>query len=138
MTYLKFKIKLKQLFTRLFVRLKYIKKFPADLMRINQLINSHLPNDFKISIPGGVGNLCIQSIESQTMPSDVCLHIKLACNLDITVEKFVIYQTHFLLNIEAIPEYDISKKTIGLTKIIVTNLKLISDDYSLLRDTSLK
>lgn len=131
------KIRMKHFITRSLVKINYIKKSPADLNEIIKHINCQLPLQIAISIPGGIGNITVKTIQSNIINLEKCLNIEVYCDFIISVTQTTIYTTHFKLYIEAIPEYNIQNKSIGLSDVKVTSLKLISDDYSVLKDTSL-
>jgi len=123
--------------TRLLVRFGYIKQSPIDLNDITQLVNSQLPEQFKITIPGGDGELTVKEIDSEILSQKQWLQIELMCDFSTSIKKMVLYKTHLQLILEGSPHFNKVDKTIGLKNVKVSQINLISDQYSFLKDTSL-
>jgi len=121
---------------RLLIHFKLVKRSPAELPEINQLANEDLPASFELKIPGGVGELTILEVSIEIVDERQCLQAELLCNFKATVKQSVIYNTHLQLILEAKPVYDKAAKSIGVTQVEVKALNLISDEYSLIKDTS--
>jgi len=135
------KTRLQQFITRLLVRFKQVKRAPVDIEEINLLVNEPLPEVFELATPGGEGELSILgvtiSIEAcSENPEKECLHAEILCNFSVKVKQSIIYNTHLMLMLETQPNYCVESKTIGIIEPKITELQLISDKYSLIKDTS--
>jgi len=124
-----------QFLAKLLVRFKWVKKAPVEIDEINQLVNQQLPVVYDLATPGGRGELSILEM-TITIPSrGNCLQAELLCNFSASVKQTVIYNTHLQLTLDAQPDYCQENKMIGVSNVRITALNLISDQYSLIKDT---
>ncbi len=126
---------LKQLFSRLLVRFKFIKQFPLDIEHINQLIAPLLPVQFEIDIPGGAGELDILSVDLDILSPDDVIYGDVLCNFSVTVNRSIIFNTHLKIQLTATPYYLKQARKIALNNVKVTAMSLISDKDSVLKNT---
>jgi hypothetical protein len=137
----KMKTRLQQFITRQLVRFKYVKQTPVDIEQIGQLVNKPLPETIELETPGGLGELTILGITltiapCTTSPAVDCIHAEVLCNFSVKVKDSLIYNTHLMLIIEAQPNYCKKSTTIGISEIKIAELQLISDQYSMIKDTT--
>lgn len=134
-------MKLQQFITRLLVRFKRIKRAPVEIDEINRHVNQPLPACFDITTPAGEGELIILGVtlsirDSQSEQYQHSIHAELLCNFSVKVKQSIIYNTHLMLKLEATPNYCKQTKSIGVTNLLITELQLISDQYSIIKDTT--
>jgi len=121
------------------VRFNRVKRVAVEIKEINDIVSEPLPQDFPLVTPGGEGKLSILGItlsipSSSESPNDV-VNAEVLCNFCVTVKKSIIYNTHLMLMIEAKPDYSKQNKTINIKDIKINHLELISDQYSVIKDT---
>jgi hypothetical protein len=116
-----------------FKRLKYVDYSVDD---ISQLIQPHLPISLPISVPRGEGRFTL-SKANITMPvnSDY-IQAEVLGGIEVTYLANPIYRAHVVLVVQAIPQYNPNTKNILLTHIRVTDIHMLNDEYSILKDTS--
>jgi len=135
------KVRLQQFFTRLLVRFNRVKRSPVDIEEINQLVNKPLPEVLELETPSGIGELTILGVTLTIAPCSSnqktdCIHAEVLCNFSVKVKDSLIYNTHLMLIIETLPNYCKETKTIGITETKIAELQLISDQYSMIKDTT--
>lgn len=126
----------RQFFAQTLIRFKRIKRIAVDIDEINQMIGEQLPQSFELKTPAGVGELTI--LEATLLIPDVGRHLKveLLCNFSVNVKKTLIYNTHLQLMLDTVADFRIDRKAIGAREVKVTELNLISDKYSLIKETN--
>lgn len=130
-----FKSRFQRLCAHLLVRFKYIKRVPFELNTVNQLVKQQLPQQLSMTIPGGTGELSILDSHFSVISDKSCLQVEVLCNFSVNVKKTVIYNTHLQLLLEVSPIYLPIDKMISLSNVKVVAVKLISDNYSVIKDT---
>ena len=121
---------------RLAIRFGFLKKESIETDEINQIINDQLPLEFEIPTPGGDGKLILLGVSFVVDPIKNCIHAELLCNFSVDVKQRLIYNTHLQLTVETGLLFDYETKTIGANDISITELNLISDKYSIMKDAT--
>ena len=131
----KIQSKFQHFVARMLVRFKLIKKVPVDIEDVNQLISPQLPVSFEITIPGGDGELTILDVELSLDKNRDLISAQILCNFSVKVNRTIIYNTHLQLALDANLDYSKTSKTISPVDIKKKSLQLISDKYSVIKDT---
>jgi len=121
---------------RLAIRFGILKRKAMHIEQINQLVNNKLPFDFEIPTPGGHSILSFLEISVTVDDSRNCLLAELLCNFQVDVKKKIIYNTHLQINVELGLRFFKETQSIGAEEVSVTEINLISDKYSVMKDTS--
>jgi len=122
--------------THLLIRFKQIRRVQVEIEDINKIVNQPLPEVIELTIPGGTGKLSILQATLEPAESGERLHVEILCNFSVKVKQSIIYNTHLQLTVELLPSYIPEHKTIATREVKVTGLHLISDQYSMIKDTS--
>ena len=103
---------------------------------ISGLIQPQLPISLPISVPRGEGSFTLSKVNI-TMPTN-SHHIRAEVlgGIEITYLGNPIYRAHIMLVVKATPKYDPTTKNILLNDIRITNIHMLNDEYSILKDTS--
>jgi len=117
------------------IKFKRIKFVSSTAEEINAMLAENLPENFEFPVPGCKGEL--EVIEAKvTMPlAGNYLQITLFCSMRIETMGNPIYRAHINISGIAWPSYIKPLKRIQLDKIKVQQIKLIQDEYALLKDT---
>ncbi|WP_299074000.1 hypothetical protein [uncultured Paraglaciecola sp.] len=116
-----------------FRRLTYVDYTVAE---ISELIAPHLPVTLPISVPRGDGQVSLTKINI-SMPFDAdYIQAEVLGNIHISYLANPIYRAHVVLVVQAKPEYDNQSKSVRLVDIKVTDIHMLNDEYSILKDTS--
>jgi hypothetical protein len=103
---------------------------------ISQLIQPHLPISLPITVPKGDGRFTISKVNiSMPFHSDY-IQGEVLGSIEVTYLANPIYRAHVVLVVQANPEYDDTTKNILLTDIRITDIHMLNDEYSILKDTS--
>jgi hypothetical protein len=103
---------------------------------IRQLIQPHLPIALPISVPRGEGCFTLSKVNI-SMPFDSnYIQAEVLGGIEVTYLANPIYRAHVVLVVQANPKYDPTTKNVLLTDIRITDIHMLNDEYSILKDTS--
>jgi hypothetical protein len=124
------------LLAKCLIRFKRLKHVDYSVADISQLIEPHLPTSFPISVPKGDGRFTLSKAKI-TMPTHSnFIQAEVLGSIEVTYLANPIYRAHVVLVVQAKPKYDGTTKNVFLTEIQVTDIHLLNDEYSILKDTS--
>lgn len=129
------KEKLEQRIARWLIKFRRVKSVSMTADEINELLSENLPETFEIPVPGCKGELIIQSAQVRMPALSDHFQVTLHCALHVESMGNPIYRAHVNISGSAWPAYDHANKRIYLNNIKVQEIKLIQDEYALLRDT---
>ncbi|NCP64403.1 MAG: hypothetical protein GW763_07520 [Paraglaciecola sp.] len=118
------------------IRFKKLTHASYSVAEINQLITPHLPAHFPIAVPKGQGTVTLISAEVSIPLNASLLHAQVVGALDIQYLGNPIYRAHILVFITALPYYDCEEKTVCLKTPSISEIRLVNDEYALLKDSA--
>ena len=124
------------LLAKCLIRFKRLKHVDYSVDDISQLIEPHLPLLLPISVPRGDGRFTLSKAKI-TMPFESnYIQAEVLGGIEVTYLGNPIYRAHIMLVVQATPEYDHATKNVLLTDIRITDIHMLNDEYSILKDTS--
>lgn len=126
----------KNFIARLAIQIGFLKKESIDKVEVNQQINDELPLRFEIPTPGGDGELTLLNFSFDVDKQKDCIHAELLCNFCVNVKQKIIYNTHLHITVETDLMFHKESRSIGTKDVKVTELNLVSDKYSVMKDTT--
>jgi hypothetical protein len=124
------------LLAKCLIRFKRLKHVEYSEDEISQLIEPHLPLLFPISVPRGDGRFTLSKVNI-SMPTDSnFIQGEVLGGIEVTYLANPIYRAHVMLVVQATPQYDQITKNVLLTDIRITDIHMLNDEYSILKDTS--
>jgi hypothetical protein len=124
------------LLAKCLIRFKRLKHVDYSVEDISQLIEPHLPTSFPISVPKGDGRFSLSKAKI-TMPINTnYIQAEVLGSIEVTYLGNPIYRAHVVLVVQAKPKYDDTTKNVLLTDIRITDIHMLNDEYSILKDTS--
>jgi hypothetical protein len=103
---------------------------------ISQLIQPHLPLQLPISVPKGDGRFTLSKVNISMPVNSHHIQAEVLGGIEITYLANPIYRAHVVLVVQATPQYDHTTKNVLLTDVGITNIHMLNDEYSILKDTS--
>jgi hypothetical protein len=103
---------------------------------ISQLIQPHLPVSLPITVPKGDGRFTISKVNISMPFNSDYIQGEVLGSIEVTYFANPIYRAHVVLVVQASPEYDGTTKNILLSDIRITDIHMLNDEYSILKDTS--
>jgi hypothetical protein len=103
---------------------------------ISQLIQPHLPISLPITVPKGDGRFTISKVNISMPFNSDYIQGEVLGSIEVTYFANPIYRAHVVLVVQASPEYDGTTKNILLSDIRITDIHMLNDEYSILKDTS--
>jgi hypothetical protein len=89
-----------------------------------------------ISVPKGEGRFTLLKVNI-SMPIDAnYIQAEVLGGIEITYLANPIYRAHVALVVKATPQYDQTTKNVLLTEMCITDIHMLNDEYSILKDTS--
>lgn len=127
--------KLRQRIAKWLIKFRRVKSVAMTAQEINELLDESLPETFDIHVPGCKGELIIQRAVITMPPLADHFVVQLHCALHVEAMANPIYRAHVNIAGIAWPAYDHQNKRIYLNNIKVKEIKLVGDEYALLKDT---
>ena len=124
---------------RCLIRFKRLTHVDYTVGEISQLIQpyfSHLPLKLPISVPRGDGCFTLSKVNISIPLNSNYIQAEVLGSIEITYLANPIYRAHIVLVVKAMPKYDHITKNILLTDISITDINMLNDEYSILKDTS--
>lgn len=103
---------------------------------VSGLIEPHLPTSLPISVPRGEGRFTLSKAKISMPVNSNYIQAEVLGSIEVTYLANPIYRAHVVLIVQATPQYDRITKNILLTDIRITNIHMLNDEYSILKDTS--
>ena len=123
-------------FAKCLIRFKRLTHVDYSVYDISQLIQPHLPLSLPISVPRGNGRFTLSKVNI-TMPfQSKHIQAEVLGGIEVTYLANPIYRAHVVLVVQAKPQYNFNTKNISLTGIKITDIHMLKDEYSILKDTS--
>jgi hypothetical protein len=124
------------LLAKCLIRFKRLKHVGYSVHDISQLIEPHLPLSLPIAVPRGDGRFTLSKVNI-SMPIDSnYIQGEVLGGIEVTYLGNPIYRAHVMLVVQAIPQYDHTTNNVLLTDIGITDIHMLNDEYSILKDTS--
>jgi hypothetical protein len=124
------------LLAKCLIRFKRLKCVDYSVEDISQLVQPHLPLSMPISVPKGEGRFTLLKVNI-SMPIDAnYIQAEVLGGIEITYLANPIYRAHVALVVKATPQYDHTTKNVLLTEMCITDIHMLNDEYSILKDTS--
>lgn len=130
-----FKTKLKRWFFKLMIRTKRIKHVSFTPEELNEMLGASLPESFALTVPGCTGNFVIESADLTMPAGGNHFHVALFCSLHIEAVANPIYRAHLLVELKGLPFYEKSRYLVRLQRVSIHDMKLVKDEYGLIKDT---
>jgi len=103
---------------------------------ISRLIQPHLPLSLPISVPKGEGRFTLSKASISMPLNSNHIQAEVLGGIEVTYLANPIYRAHVVLVVQAKPHYDHSIKNVLLTDLRITDINMLNDEYSILKDTS--
>lgn len=134
MNFRSIKTSFRLLLAKYVIRFKRLTHVDYTVEDISNLIEPYLPHSFPISVPEGVGLFTLSKVNI-SMPSNY-IQGEVLGSIKVTYLGNPIYRAHVILVVQAKPHFEDSTKNILLTDICITDIHMLNDEYSILKDTS--
>jgi hypothetical protein len=131
----KTKIALKIVLARWLIRFKKLQHAEYTSDELTALIATHLPMTFPVSVPKGEGSFTLLSAEISMPHNKRIIVAEVLSSFDVVYLGNPIYRAHIVIHIEAAPHYVADSKLVALKDAIISDIKLLQDEYSFLKDT---
>jgi hypothetical protein len=122
-------------FAHLSIKLGLVKQAKMPISLVADTMNESLPTSFSIEIPKGQGLITVLEAEVFPSKSQDKLGIALWCSFDIDLMGQRVYQAHLSIELASQLQYVPETKSIIFSPLEVVNVRLISDEYSLIRSS---
>ena len=131
-----FKSSFRLFLAKCLIRFKRLKHVDYTVDEIKQLIQPHLPITLPISVPKGEGKVTLTKINISIPSQQDYIQAEVLGNIEITYLANPIYRAHVVLVAKAKPEYNQHSKSVRLRDIQVTDVYMLNDEYSIIKDTN--
>jgi hypothetical protein len=122
-------------FATLSIKLGFVKEAKVPIELVAETMNESLPTSFSITIPRGQGIITVLDAEVFPSKSQDMLGISLWSSFDIDLMGQRVYQAHVSIELASQLQYLSEEKSIVFAPLEVVNVRLISDEYSLIKSS---
>jgi len=120
---------------KVLVRLKLITRVPMEFSDVNQMVSPQLPVTFDIPVSGGKGELTLLEVELSAGEKEGTILVQIITNFSVSMSNKQIYNSHLQLKLLITPDFNKLESTLSATDIKMLSMELISDRYSMIKDT---
>ena len=124
------------LIAKCLIRFKRLTHVDYSVQDISHLIEPHFPLSLPISVPKGEGRYTLSKANISMPLNTNYIQAEVLGSIEITYLASPIYRAHVVLVVQAKPHYDHTTKNVLLTDIRITDMHVLNDEYSILKDTS--
>ena len=117
------------------VRFKKIKHAEYTTDELTELIAEYLPATFPVSVPKGEGKFTLLSADVRMPRASNTLQVEVLSSFDVQYLSNPLYRAHIVILLEALPSYSNDTKQVRLKDVLISEIKLVHDEYSILNDT---
>lgn len=129
------RLKCKLLFARLLIKLGKLTHADYSAKELAEFLRPHLPAEFAIDVPAGNGQLTLLEAEVKMRFRSTTVTVQLLGSLLIESMGNPIYRAHVVIVLEATPFYDTQNNVVKLSELLMDEVRLINDEYAILKDT---
>jgi hypothetical protein len=122
-------------FASLSIKLGFVKQVQMPICLVAETMNESLPATFSIDIPRGKGVITILEAEVFANKSQDKLGISLWSSFDIDLMGQRVYQAHISIELASQLQFVAQEKSIKFSPLEVIGVRLISDEYSLIKSS---
>jgi hypothetical protein len=130
------KTKLRQQLAKWLIRFKKLTHVDYSPDEISQLITPHRPVTFPVTVPRGDGKFHLSSIAISVPADSKFIKGVLSGGLEVTYLGSPIYRAHIVISVQAKPDYLAETASVKLKELSITEIYMVNDEYSILKDTS--
>lgn len=129
------RLKLQLLAARIMIKLGKLTHADYSPQELNELAAKHLPETFEIDVPSAKGELSLLQADITMPRNQADIKVQLLGSILIGSLGNPIYRAHVIIQLDATPTYEVSTKTVKLSKLLVADVRLVNDEYSILQDS---
>jgi hypothetical protein len=131
----KTKIALKIVLAKWLIRFKKLKHAEYTSNELTALIANYLPETFPVSVPKGEGSFTLLNAKISMPLQKRIIQAEVMSSFDVVYLGNPIYRAHIVIMLEASPHYIADTKHVILKDALISEIKLLQDEYSFLKDT---
>lgn len=129
------RLKLRLFTARILIKIGRLTHADYSSGELKEIVDKHLPETFKIDVPKSKGDLTLLEAEISMVPGQNKIAVQLLGSILIGSFGSPIYRAHLIVQLEAYPIYDVNNKTVKLEKLLVSDVQLVNDEYSIIKDS---
>jgi hypothetical protein len=129
------RLKLRLITARILIKIGRLTHADYTAEELNELIAPHLPEKFNIDVPNAKGELTLLKAEVSMPYNEDYIKVQVLSSLLIGSLGNPIYRAHLIIQLKAYPTYDVATNTVKLDRLLVDDVRLVNDEYSILKDS---
>lgn len=129
------RLKLRLFSARLLIKLGKLTHADYSSAELKAAVDKHLPETFQIEVPVSKGELCLLEAQISMPKKEALIDVHLLGSLLIGPPAKPIYRAHITIHLQAFPIYESENNTVKLDKLLVSNVQLVNDEYSIVEDS---
>jgi hypothetical protein len=132
---LDWRLKLRLLTARILIRLGKLRHADYSAAELKEIVDKQLPETFDIDVPRSKGKLTLLQADISMRQNRGAINVELLGSILIGALGNPIYRAHLVIALDAYPIYDKATHTVKLDKLLVSDVQLVNDQYSIIEDS---
>jgi len=131
----KWRLKLRLFTAKILIKIGKLTHADYTSAELKQILDKHLPETFRIDVPKSKGELTLLQADISMDKKQNLINVQIFSSIVIGRFRNPIYRAHLTVKLAAYPTYEVATATVKLEKILVTNVQLVNDEYSIIEDS---
>ncbi|MDT0594117.1 hypothetical protein [Glaciecola petra] len=129
------RLKLRLISARILIKLGRLTHADYSSSELKSAVDKHLPETFPIEVPVSKGELSLLEAQISMPKNEALIDVHLLGSLLIGPTVKPIYRAHITIHLQAYPIYEVDTNIVKLEKLLVSNVQLVNDEYSIIEDS---
>jgi hypothetical protein len=129
------RLKLRLFIARMMIKTGKLTHADYTCSELKEAVDKHLPETFKIDVPRTKGELTLLQADISMPRNQNAIDVKLFGSIIIGALGNPIYRAHLIVELKAHPIYEVATNTVKLDKLLVNDVHLVNDKYSIIEDS---
>jgi hypothetical protein len=129
------KIAIRMFIAKWLIRFDKLKPAEYSSEQLSDIVAEYLPITLPVSVPTGEGSFTVLSADVCMPQLGSIIQVDVLSSFAVEYLANPLYRAHLKIVLEAKPIYDVAAKEIRLADVVINEISLLQDEYSLLNDT---
>ena len=129
------RLKLRVFAAKILIKLGKLTHVDYSATELKQAVDTYLPQSFPIDVPVSQGELNLFDADISMPRSGQAIVITLLGSVVIGPKSKPIYRAHVTIDLQAFPTYVAESNTVKLKQLLVSDVKMINDEYAIVEDS---
>lgn len=129
------RLKLRLFTAKMLIKIGSLSHADYTSAELKKILDKHLPETFEIDVPKSKGELTLLQADINMQPNKNLINVQLLGSILVGAPGNPIYRAHLIIMLEAYPTYEVATNTVKLEKLLVSDVQLVNDKYSIIEES---